>query len=240
LPPLSPLALAVFLATVAAVAAAFVASVGWWARPAGESAAVSRRWRVAALALLVPPLALPAALAQAGLLARLEPPPPPAVLLLVALTLATVVLAFSPLGTRLALGVGLAGLVGTQAFRIPVEWFLHRAFAEGVVPVQMTWAGLNFDVLTGASALALGVAARRRALPRTLVLAWNLAGLALLANIVTIAVLSLPLPFRRFPEPPANLLPLHFPAVWLPSFLVQAALFGHLLVFRKLRLERHA
>jgi hypothetical protein len=60
-----------------------------------------------------------------------------------------------------------------------------------------------------------------------------------LANIVTIAVLSLPLPFRRFPDPPANLLPLHFPAVWLPSFGVQAALFGHLLVFRKLWMQRH-
>jgi hypothetical protein len=31
---------------------------------------------------------------------------------------------------------------------------------------------------------------------------------------------------------PANLLPSTFPYVWLPTFLVQAALFGHLLVFR--------
>jgi hypothetical protein len=162
------------------------------------------------------------------------------VVLLVCVTLATVALAFSPLGTRLALGLGLAGLIGYQAFRIPVEWFLHRAFVEGVAPVQMTWAGLNFDVLSGASALALGLAARRRRLPRSLVLFWNVAGLALLANIVTIAVLSLPLPLRRFPEPPANVLPLHLPTVWLPSFLVQAALFGHLLVFRKLRIRPHA
>jgi hypothetical protein len=237
---LSPLALAVFLATVAAVASAFVASVGWWARPAGESAAASRRWRIAALAVLVLPLGLPALLAQVGLLERVDARPPPAVVLLVCVTLATVALAFSPLGTRLVLGLGIAGLVGYQAFRIPVEWFLHRAFVEGAVPVQMTWKGLNFDVLSGASALALGFAASRRPLPRALVLGWNLAGLALLANIVTIAVLSLPLPFRRFPDPPANLLPLHFPVVWLPSFGVQAALFGHLLVFRKLRIRPHA
>jgi hypothetical protein len=194
---LSPLALAVFLATMAAVAAAFVASVGWWARPAGESAAASRRWRIAALAVLVLPLVLPALLAQLGLLERLDARPPPAVVLLVCVTLATVALAFSPLGRRLALGIGLAGLVGYQAFRIPVEWFLHRAFVEGVVPVQMTWAGPTFDVLSGASALALGFAASRRPLP------------------------------------------LHFPAVWLPSFGVQAALFGHLLVFRKLWMQRH-
>ena len=30
---------------------------------------------------------------------------------------------------------------------------------------------------------------------------------------------------------PANRLPSMFPYVWLPTFLVQAALFGHLLVF---------
>jgi hypothetical protein len=33
---------------------------------------------------------------------------------------------------------------------------------------------------------------------------------------------------------PANLLPGMFPYVWLPTFLVQAALFGHLVVFRAL------
>jgi hypothetical protein len=57
-------------------------------------------------------------------------------------------------------------------------------------------------------------------------------GLALLVNIVTIAVVSTPAPFRYFMSDPPNLLPSTFPYVWLPSFLVQAALFGHLLVFR--------
>lgn len=63
----------------------------------------------------------------------------------------------------------------------------------------------------------------------------NLLGLGLLANIVAIAVLSTPVPFRAFMNEPANRLPSMFPYVWLPTFLVQAALFGHLLVFRALR-----
>ena len=66
------------------------------------------------------------------------------------------------------------------------------------------------------------------------VLAWNILGLALLANIVTIAVLSTPVPFRRFLDGPPNLLPSLLPYVWLPSFLVQLALAGHVLVFRYL------
>jgi hypothetical protein len=68
-----------------------------------------------------------------------------------------------------------------------------------------------------------------------LVIAWNLLGLGLLANIVIIAVLSTPVRFRSFTAGPANLLPSTFPYVWLPTFLVQAALFGHLVVFRALR-----
>jgi hypothetical protein len=68
-----------------------------------------------------------------------------------------------------------------------------------------------------------------------MVLAWNLLGLALLLNILTIAVLATPVPFRQFTDGPPNLLPSTFPYVWLPSFLVQLALASHLLVFRKLR-----
>ena len=72
--------------------------------------------------------------------------------------------------------------------------------------------------------------------PRAVVLGWNVLGLALLANIVVIAVLVTPA-LHRFPEGPPNLLPSTFPWVWLPSFLVQVALGSHLLVFRRLRRE---
>jgi len=41
-------------------------------------------------------------------------------------------------------------------------------------------------------------------------------------------------PFRSFTSGPPNLLPSTFPFIWLPTFLVQAALFGHLVVFRAL------
>ena len=59
-------------------------------------------------------------------------------------------------------------------------------------------------------------------------------GLALLIAIVTIAILSSPVPFRTFDAGPANTYVTGFPGVWLPAVLVQAALLGHLLVFRRL------
>jgi hypothetical protein len=63
--------------------------------------------------------------------------------------------------------------------------------------------------------------------------AWNLLGLGLLINIVTIAILSMPTPMRRF-EGPANVFVATFPYVWLPTVMVSAALLGHLLVARRL------
>jgi hypothetical protein len=188
---------------------------------------------VLALALAVS-LLVPGVLAALGLLDRYAPLPAPALLVVLVVSMGTVWLAFSSVGARLAAGLPLAVLVGYQMFRVPLEWLLHRLYLEGVLPVEMTYEGRNFDIVSGltAGALALYLASGRYA--RGLVLAWNCLGLALLANIVAVAVLATPVPFRYFVDGPANRLPSTFPYVWLPTFLVQAALLGHLLVFRAL------
>ena len=67
---------------------------------------------------------------------------------------------------------------------------------------------------------------------------WNIFGLVLLANIVTIAILSMPTEFRIFMNEPANIFVAHIPYVWLPTVLVQTALLGHLLLFRWLWAHR--
>jgi hypothetical protein len=179
-------------------------------------------------------LVIPAGLAWRGMLDRYNPLPAPALVMALVLTVITLTLTLSSVGRRVIAWIGLPALVGFQAFRIPVEWLLHRLYQEGVVPVQMTYAGWNFDIVTGLSAAALGLWLARGGGSARLVFAWNVLGFTLLANIVTIAVLSTPVPFRRFPYGPANLLPGVLPYVWLPSFLVQLALAGHLLVFRRL------
>jgi hypothetical protein len=188
-----------------------------------------------ALVVLAGWLGLPAVLAITGRLDRYDPLPAPALLLVAALTAANIAGIFSPIGRALARHAKLAWLVGFQAFRIPVEWWLHHAYEFGFVPVQMTYAGRNFDIITGITALALGTWIASGTVPRMVVLLWNLLGLALLINIVGVAILAAPVPFRVFTDGPPNVLPSTFPFVWLPTFLVQAALAGHLLVFRALK-----
>jgi len=180
-------------------------------------------------------LAVPGVLAARGMLTRFNPLPAPGLVVIGVITVATVALAYSPVGGRMAAQISMAWLVGFQAFRLPLELLLHRLYGEGYLPVQMTYAGRNFDIVTGITALVLWFVLRRGAPQRALVLAWNLLGMALLINVVAVAVLSTPVPFRQFVNEPPVLVPAQFPWSWLPTFLVQAALFGHLLVFRALR-----
>jgi hypothetical protein len=229
-----------FVAIVLVLFAAVVAAAGRAGRARREDLETTARSMLTTSLGLAAWLAFTTYLAARGWLLDFESMPPPFLVLMAPTAAATVVLAFSRFGSRLVLGLGFPALVGFQVFRIPVEMVLFELHREGVIPEQMTFAGRNFDVLSGLTALVVAVVAMRRPLARWVLAAWNVAGLALLANIVGVAVLSAPFPFRAFHEPPANTLVMHAPWVWLPTFLVQAAFFGHLLVFRKLVGERRA
>jgi len=194
------------------------------------------RWTVRAVAFAVLWLSVHTAIAASGVLEG-DRMPPPILLYLPPTMLAGVVLAFSRLGGHLAtLPLGL--LVGLQAFRLPLEMILHALHGSGDLPVQMTWSGLNFDVVTGITAAALGLALLRRELPLWLVAAWNVLGLTLLAIVVSIAITSAPTPFRQFTEGPPVVLPFHVPFHWIVSVHVWTALVGHLIVARALLARR--
>lgn len=175
--------------------------------------------------------------AQLALRGRLLDPlstPPPFLLLMAPGLAIAFAIAFSPLGSRLVRHLGFAALIGFHSFRLPLEFLLYAFHAQGRLPEQMSFAGRNFDILTGISAILVAWLAAKGAAGRKTILVWNLVGFGLLLNIMAVAILSLPGPMRRFHEGPANELVLHFPYVWLPAVLVVAAFAGHLLIFRKL------
>lgn len=134
--------------------------------------------------------------------------------------------------SRLIASPGLAWLIGLQVFRVAVEIFLYLGHRAGFVPVQMTFEGRNWDVLTGLTALPMAWLVMKNKVPKWLIYAWNTAGLALLLNIVVVSMLSMPTALRRFHNEPANTFVAYFPYVWLPAFLVQVAWLSHLLIFR--------
>lgn len=226
------------IALVALLWAGLLAGVGTARRALGTIPTLQRRYVAWTGAAALGWLALTGAVAGAGLLRDYGAMPPPMFRVFLPGVILVFGAAFSGFGTRLADGLGWGALIGYQAFRIPVELILSALYASGRLPVQMTFHGANFDILTGISAVAVAWLASRRRIGRTGILAWNLVGLALLANIVTIAILSMPGRLRAFPAEPANTIVFGWPFIWLPAWLVLGALFGHLLVFRKLWRER--
>jgi hypothetical protein len=142
----------------------------------------------------------------------------------------SVAVGLSPLGGRIAAAIPLAALVGFQAFRLPLELILHAWAKHGTIPETMTWTGQNWDIISGFLALiACPFANQNRAV------AWfaNLVGLALLINVMRVALLSAPVPFGWHVEPPL-LVALHLPYAFIGPVCVGGALIGHIVLTRAL------
>jgi hypothetical protein len=220
-----------FVLLTLVLGALFVAAVWWSLRTGVDRRGAARRTVFAALGAGLWIAATGAAAAR-GLL-HFDPPPTMGVAIAASIVL-SIGLALSPVGRRIAIGLPIAALVGYQSFRIIVELLLHRAYVEGLMPVQMSYSGRNFDIVTGITALALAVWLATGTRSRGLVLAWNTLGVVLLANILIVALLSAPTPFRAFMNEPANVWVTRAPWVWLPTVMVFAAVFGHVVVYRRL------
>src|SRR5215211_4818775 len=201
----SPPLVSSFVGLALLLAAAFVFAVHRvTAQPPGSTGGVMRPTALAALAAAAW-LAVTYGLAASGFLSFSTRPPTMLVIVggVVAISIAV---GTSQLGRRLATGIPLAILVGVQGFRILLEVMMHRAYVEGLMPVQMSFSGFNFDILTGISA-------------------------------AVVALVSAPTPIRLFHNEPSNEWIAHAPWVWLPAVYVLAAVLGHILVFRRLRME---
>ena len=125
-------------------------------------------------------------------------------------------------------------LIRLQGFRVWVEVLLWILLIQELLPKQMSFEGLNFDVLTGLSAPVVAYLVGKNRIGKKATIFWNILGLVLLFNIVAIALLSMPTPFRIFMNEPANTIVARFPIVWLPGFLVPLAYGLHLLSLRQL------
>lgn len=211
------------------------------ARNTGLSPNQARGMTVRVAVALAALLALSAAASTSGLLANFDATPPYLMRFILPHVVFTLIVgSISPYGRRLALGLPIAALVGFQAFRIPVELLLHAFYGEGLAPIQLTYLGRNFDILTGLTAIPVAWLAARGRAPRWLLTAWNWVGLALLLNVVGVALTSMPGPFRLFMNEPSARFIADFPYIFVPTVFVTTALFGHVLLFRRLRLEAKA
>jgi hypothetical protein len=99
----------------------------------------------------------------------------------------------------------------------------------------MTFHGWNFDIASGILAIIVSlIAFRSGKVNKPLLITFNVIGLILLANIVTIAILSAESPMQKLAFDMPNRGVLYFPYIWLPSMIVPIVLFCHLTSLWKL------
>lgn len=122
-----------------------------------------------------------------------------------------------------------SSLIAIHALRIPVEIGLYRLFLWGKIPQLMTFEGVNFDIVFGVSALILLLFRYLSAstLPPKLFRIWNYIGLLFLSIIVTVAILSSPLPIQLLAFEQPNVAVLIFPFTFLPALIVPLVLLTH-------------
>jgi hypothetical protein len=180
-------------------------------------------------------LMLTGALAASGYLLRFDlTPPPPAVLFFLTFAMG-VGLGTSRVGLRTAQAIPLHWLVLSQCFRLPLELIMHQAAVEGTMPNVMSFSGYNFDIVTGITSLIVAWWLKRGG---SIEIArwWNRLGSALLTVIIMIAFLASPM-VRAFGNDQVNIWVFYVPFVWLPTILVVFAIFGHIVIYRRLQIE---
>jgi hypothetical protein len=123
-----------------------------------------------------------------------------------------------------------------HVIRIPVEIILFLLATNKLIPELMTFAGRNFDIISGLTTPVIYFICFKNSelRNRQLLLIWNFICLGLLLNIVVNALLSAPFPFQQFAFDQPDIALLYFPFTWLPVFIVIIVLLSHLVAIRQL------
>ena len=131
-------------------------------------------------------------------------------------------------------GLNIKWLTWIHIVRIPVELVLFLISLHQLVPTLMTFEGRNYDILSGLTTPFIYYFTIKNRSNRKLLLFWNIVCLALLFNIVVLAILSAPSPYQRFAFDRPNRALYYFPYIWLSSVIVPLVLFSHLASIRKI------
>ncbi len=164
---------------------------------------------------------------------------PPRMFIVLGIPLIIIIyLTFTPAMREILVVVPPQWLLNVQAFRVVVEILIWMLFIQNLAPVQMTFEGRNWDILSGLLGPVFGIFCFTQGKwKRSWAIFYNLLCLALLANILGLDILSFPTPFRLFMNEPANTIVSRFPYVWLPGILVTMAYSMHIFSLRQLAIK---
>lgn len=162
---------------------------------------------------------------------------PPRIFLFVGFTVVVIVGLLAYKRTRAFLNkMPLATLTYIHIIRVPVEMVLLWLGISGMIAMDMTFEGSNFDIISGITAPFVGVfMISGRSKNRIGAIIWNLLALGLLVNIVVMAITYSPYFYEQVLNGQAqNVAIFYFPFVLLPTLVVPVILFAHLVSLNQL------
>ncbi|HET6982324.1 MAG TPA: hypothetical protein VFI53_09290 [Myxococcaceae bacterium] len=122
-----------------------------------------------------------------------------------------------------------------QTLRIGGGLTLFAAWASGFAPWGWVAAAGTGDILVGIGAGAVAaLLGTGLAWSRSAAIVWNVFGLVDIAHTMVRGLLSAPGPQQRIFETPANLVPVVFPFIYLPAFIVPLTILLHILSLQQL------
>lgn len=129
--------------------------------------------------------------------------------------------------------------IAYQSFRAIIEVLFYYTYVQGILPVQVTFEGANYDVLLGISAILVGIYARRKNASIKFLIVWNILGIGIVAFAAFTFVTSFYFPsiwgqvdsvvIQEFNQ---------FPFLLLPLFFMPSAVFMHLVSILQLTNKR--
>ncbi len=126
--------------------------------------------------------------------------------------------------------------IGVQAFRVVVEILIHQTYLAGNLPQLVTYEGLNFDIIVGATAIPISLLLYYKILPKSVVYLWNIIGI----GILTFTVFTFVSAFyfkELFSVPQFPMIVGNTPYIFLPGMMVPFAILMHVVSIRQLRSE---
>lgn len=151
-----------------------------------------------------------------------------------------ILLLFSlPAGRRFIDALHPGWLMAIHFVRIPVEITLYLLATWKQVPWSMTLAGMNYDIISGITAIGVwwfGYFKKR--LAPGILLFWHCGALMILVLVVTRGIGAVPSPFQAWDFEQPNYAVQHFPFIWLPAVVVPLVLFSHLVLIRRILISR--
>lgn len=122
-------------------------------------------------------------------------------------------------------------LVYYQSLRIGIETIFYFSVGAGILPELVTFAGYNYDILFGISALVMGyLVFFKKSLSLTAVKYWNIIGLLIIAFIIFLFISGTYFP-QVYNQETSVLTPdfTQYPYILVAGFLMPSAVFIHFL-----------